>query len=277
MSVTLPFTLWNGETKYTFLEVVGKGAFSTVYRATVEGKEVAMKVCKRKFKASFLAEIELLNKVGHDSDHLLKGFAYFWGKINFYIVTNLVKNCVTLKGAVLKTFEDKLSVLKQLTSACYHLHTCSFAHLDIKPDNILVEKETLKVTLIDYGLSCFENERPKGGTANYLSPERVTKAVVRNLESDVYSLGLVFFFVFCRLTTIAVLELLENRPEEVSQKAFLDSYLRCPEKHKVFVEKVCELMAVDGLKPVVARMLDFDPEKRPSAKEVLQMISECQV
>jgi serine/threonine protein kinase len=78
-------------------------------------------------------------------------------------------------------------------------------HKDVKCDNILMHGG--KVFLADFGSSWdgyaqgsmdTHNEVPKGHTARYASTEVITKEP-RSAKSDVFSLGGVFYEIFCAL------------------------------------------------------------------------------
>lgn len=60
-----------------------------------------------------------------------------------------------------------------MVSAVKFCHTKNIAHLDIKPDNIIVNEE-LSIKLIDFGLSSPDAsniQRGRLGTPGYMPPE----------------------------------------------------------------------------------------------------------
>lgn len=72
-------------------------------------------------------------------------------------------------------------------------------HRDLKPGNILINKEG-RVKVLDLGLSNWaqgnRSDRELGGTASYLSPERVGAAQEgdsQTLESEIFTLGSLFY------------------------------------------------------------------------------------
>ena len=90
------------------------------------------------------------------------------------------------------------SILVQAVEAVVYLHSRNWVHLDIKPDNYLLDAGG-DVRLIDYGLArrppgswerWFWKNRQKAiqGTRSYLSPEQIRREPI-DFRSDLYSLG----------------------------------------------------------------------------------------
>jgi serine/threonine protein kinase len=86
-----------------------------------------------------------------------------------------------------------------LAQAAQSLHSQDAIHLDIKPDNILIDGQG-KLTLIDFGLShhsrfpdLLAEEMRKGiGSAPYISPEQVA-GVRSDSRSDIFSIGVIMY------------------------------------------------------------------------------------
>ena len=78
------------------------------------------------------------------------------------------------------------------------MHSAKYAHLDIKPANIVIDTQTQESKLIDFGLtfnfSQPDYRLPFAGTMNFISPEMILD--IHNVKSvekcDVYSLGISF-------------------------------------------------------------------------------------
>ena len=95
-------------------------------------------------------------------------------------------------------FEIAIPVTKSLGE----LHKQSIIHLDIKPQNIVVNLDPFQVTLIDFGISTrlershqtLSNPNLLEGTLAYMSPEQ-TGRMNRSIDyrTDFYSLGVTFY------------------------------------------------------------------------------------
>ena len=100
-----------------------------------------------------------------------------------------------------KTFsvDEVVRIGADLAQAVQSLHAQDAIHLDIKPDNILMDDKG-KLTLIDFGLShharypdLLAEEMRKGvGSAPYISPEQVA-GIRSDSRSDIFSIGVIMY------------------------------------------------------------------------------------
>ena len=96
-------------------------------------------------------------------------------------------------------------IVRQLASALSFMHSKHVAHLDVKPENILVDSRP-RIKLLDYGSACAMDQpnAPKGrrglcqdigGTDRYMAPERLAlpspSTWFSGAAADIYSLGAV--------------------------------------------------------------------------------------
>lgn len=95
--------------------------------------------------------------------------------------------------------DEVIRIGADLAQAVQSLHSQDAIHLDIKPDNILID-DTGKLTLIDFGLShhsrfpdLLAEEMRKGiGSAPYISPEQVV-GIREDYRSDIFSIGVIMY------------------------------------------------------------------------------------
>lgn len=104
-----------------------------------------------------------------------------------------------IKEGKVFTIDEVVRIGADLAQAVQSLHSQDAIHLDIKPDNILIDDQG-KLTLIDFGLShharfpdLLAEEMRKGvGSAPYISPEQVA-GIRSDSRSDIFSIGAIMY------------------------------------------------------------------------------------
>jgi serine/threonine protein kinase len=93
------------------------------------------------------------------------------------------------------TTADKINFLYQTARALDYMHQRSFIHLDMKPSNVMVVGNQVK--LIDFGVTVSLGHKPRAvtGTVGYLSPEQIARDYL-NQATDLFALGVTFAVVF---------------------------------------------------------------------------------
>ncbi len=197
--------------KYKLLEHLGEGGMGSVYLCEHVSmrRRVAIKVlplAKAK-DASYLERfyrearaVAALDHVhivrAHDIDHD--------GKLHFlvmeYVDGSSLQQIVQKGGPM-----DVIRACHYIAQAALGLqaaHEAGLVHRDIKPGNILVDRNGL-VKILDLGLARFFNdddnlskkyEETVLGTTDYLAPEQAVDSSV-DIRADVYSLGATFYYL----------------------------------------------------------------------------------
>lgn len=194
---------------YDILEQLGETHRSSVYRArrTGEEKTVIIKVFRLKEPSfaeitRFRREYELLRNI--DLDGIVKPIAFTDHEgIPAIILEDF--GGVSLKE-ILKEglgIEEFLRLAIRLSEILGELHRRDISHRDIKPHNILLNRQTDTLKITDFGISekteqvfadMAEGSEIIEGTLAYISPEQTGRVNIGvDYRTDLYSLGVTFY------------------------------------------------------------------------------------
>jgi serine/threonine-protein kinase len=116
--------------------------------------------------------------------------------------------------------EEAIRILREVAWALGYAHARGITHRDVKPDNIMIERDTGRAIVTDFGIARHVDDPHGGeivGTADYMSPEQAAGHPV-DARSDIYSLGATAFHAitgqlpFHAATEEQVLMLHETQP-----------------------------------------------------------------
>lgn len=192
--------------RYKILEMIGGGGMANVYLAhdMILDREVAVKMLRldfandEEFIRRFHREAQSATSLTHPNIVSI----YDVGEEDslYYIVMEYM-NGQTLKQYINQhsslRVEKALDIMMQLTSAISHAHQNHIIHRDIKPQNILIDRNG-NVKITDFGIAMalsatsITQTNSVLGSVHYLSPEQA-RGGMANRKSDIYSLGIVMF------------------------------------------------------------------------------------
>lgn len=289
---------------YTFLEVIGKGTFGIVYKAQIKSnpelfyaiKQLPYNETYSKRELILWASLDHPNCVRLLTHYLEKkeetntiGYIYFvmeYFPCNLDGVIYALSKNTSFKSSALVKKSYKIMMIKtyawQLLEAVSYLHDKSICHRDIKPQNILIDCETHRLALCDFGSAKILNKNMKSVSyvcsRYYRAPELIFGEQEYGLETDIWSVGCVIAEImlgkpiFQGTTSkdqmVKIMQILGSPSEEDLQamcpsvKVFLPDVKSCG-LDSIFVK--ANSLFVDLIK----QMLVYNPRKRITAKIAL--------
>lgn len=231
---------------------IGEGNFSLVHECTWRGLTIAVKMTKmRKIQLlkDLLNEINLWSGIRHPNLVQFLGVSYDRSDNELCLLMEKIDGSNLTQFMQRKTTsalgeKRKFHICSQLIYVFQFLHSCnpSIIYRDLKPDNIMIDHFG-NVKLTDFGMSRFmpEDETFKmsgeTGTVRYMAPE-VYRGEIYNLKADVYSLGLVIYYIYTGVKpfneyTISTIGTYFNSPE------FIFSTNKVKNKHIRHIVNMC--------------------------------------
>lgn len=195
-------------------EVIGRGRFSTVYKASslkdmslkVAIKEVKLTDMNRQQLADFRYELNLLSNLRHPNlARIASVFDPNTNKSVLYVVTEYLCGgelipAICRQRHYMET--DCMRFIQQLTSAVNYLHTHAVVHGRIIPENIILTHTSFEspVRLVDFGLAQAETLHHHYFHPSYLHlqefhvPEAATERRVTP-KMDIWCIGVVAYII----------------------------------------------------------------------------------
>lgn len=262
------------------LGMVGEGGMAMVFvgRDSVLKREVAVKILAPSLaddpvaRKRFTREAEAIAAVSHPNIVNVYHVGEIPGRAIPYFVMQYVDGPTLGMGALRGRMLTELRVRRLMADVAAGLaaaHRRKVYHRDVKPNNIVLDGETGRALVLDFGISAAYSSRRHSlghrltdegmylGTPTYMSPEQGNGEEVTG-KSDVYSLGVLAF------------ELLVGRaPFEGSPVSVMASHLNTvPPRIDELRSDVSEELAT-----LIARCLEKNPSRRPSAEEIVHFLN----
>jgi eukaryotic-like serine/threonine-protein kinase len=254
--------------QYKILQQIGAGGMGVIFLGehVGMGRKVAIKV----LPASRAADRESLERFYREArvvaalDHPNIVRAYDANKsgsdVHFlvmeYIEGESLEERVRRKGPLPP--QEAASFISQAAAGLQHAHEKGLVHRDIKPHNLLLDKNGI-IKVLDMGLARFfddpndalTRELADGaviGTADYISPEQAVDSHDVDIRADIYSLGCTFYFFLVGSPPFG--------DSSVTQK-LLAHHMKDPTAIHLLRPEVPEEMSA-----VIARMMAKHPDDR---------------
>ena len=194
-------------TQYLVDGEIGRGGSGVVYRGTdiKLGRQVAIKVLppelafNESVRTRFLREAQTAAGLNHPNIVPIYSVDEREG-IVYFVMSLVVGQSVASHLAVERQWPvDRTErVLREVADALAYAHSRGVVHRDIKPDNVLIERDTGRALVSDFGIARASEGESRltltgvaVGTPAYMSPEQALGERELDGRSDLYSLGVV--------------------------------------------------------------------------------------
>jgi mitogen-activated protein kinase 1/3 len=285
--------------RYQFIKQIGYGAYGVVCSALDQktGNKVAIKKVPKAFEdlidaKRIVREIRLLKFFDHEDIisviDVLKpekrtGFE------DIYFVTDLMETDLhrVIYSSQKLSNEHIQYFMYQLVRGIFHMHSANVMHRDLKPNNILLNKDC-KLKVCDLGLARgFDDEDTEDKTTYvvtrwYRAPEVILKAAQYTKAIDIWSIGCIFAELLGRTPLFPGQDYLDQLQRIIA----VTGTPRTAEMTFITNEKAHEYMkglprrsklSLKSLYPeadepaldLLEKMLVFNPDKRITAEEIL--------
>ncbi|XP_070187688.1 kalirin-like [Littorina saxatilis] len=260
-----PCVMWKTtyENDFTDAGEIGKGRFGIVRRCVQKcsGQELAAKLIARRMVRREAVEIEFNTLQSLQHPHLAQVYDLYETSNAHIIIMQLIPHGRLFEYICGRQHFDELlaaEYIRQVLDVMQYLHNCRIAHLDVKPENLVVEVGTgvVAVKLVDFGDArhIYNNYyiHPMVGNPEFMSPEVISGTPV-GLLTDVWSLGIVTYVVLSGVSPF-----LDESQEETCSNIVRNDFC--------FPDEYFAGISSDA-KDLVRSMLVEDLHKRPTAQQ----------
>ena len=226
---------------YELLEEIGKGSMGIVYRAKQisNPRIVAVKILQNRILDAssagavnrFQQEIRAAAKLRHEN--IVRVFDVSENKGRHFFSMQYVRGKSLARLTLRRPIENQLAAkyIEQVTRAIAYSHKSGILHRDIKPANILIDDDTDRALVADFGLAKISDKGKSItaigetlGTPSYMAPEQARDAMEATEQSDIYSLGATLYAIlsgkppfFAARSSETLRQLIEEYPAPLRQ------------------------------------------------------------
>ncbi|TWT38775.1 serine/threonine-protein kinase [Blastopirellula retiformator] len=256
---------------YVIHETLGRGGMGTVYVGVDErtGDRAAIKVlhggsARGGARERFEREIETLKTLRHP--HIVRLFGYGEEPAGMFYAMELVEGHSLAELIQRKrdyTWREAFEIGLAIAQGLKHAHDFGVIHRDVKPANILIDKDG-NVKISDFGIARLfgaTGVTADGGiigTADFMAPEQAFGDPV-SPRSDLYSLGAVIYAMLAKQPPF--------RAKTVTEALDKLRYSEPPP-----IDRLCDGVPTDAA-DIIHRLLEKRPRDRyPTATAVIRRI-----
>ncbi|KAL0209076.1 hypothetical protein P9112_011663 [Eukaryota sp. TZLM1-RC] len=277
--------------RYKILKQLGDGSFGCVLKGVNNqtGEVVAIKRMKTKFfswaECTNLREVKSLMKLNHPNIITLKEVIRQNDEL-YLIFQYMELNLYQLLRNRDKPFpESKIrNIMYQVLQGLAHCHKHGFFHRDMKPENLLVSKDTVK--LADFGLAREIRSRPPYteyvSTRWYRAPEVLLRSMSYNSPLDIWACGPIMAELYLlrplfpgtsevdqiyKICSVLGVPTASTWPEGLRLASAMN--FKFPSIKATPLSSIISNASPEALQ-LMNDLMHYDPQKRPTAAQALQ-------
>lgn len=188
--------------RFKITSTIGKGGMGYIFkvRDLSLDRDIALKMLihERGNFEELKAELVTARELTHP--YIIKVFDIGeWYNIGYFTMEYV--EGVPLKQYIHNSNQDTLETkLKLLVKICHGLHAAheqNVVHRDIKPQNILIDRN-FNPKILDFGIARKVTNRKEAsisGSPKYMAPEQIQNTFT-DVRTDIYALGIIMFYTF---------------------------------------------------------------------------------
>lgn len=304
---------------YECTKILGTGKYGIVYLGTKNDKNYVLKFVKTKYFDT--NELDIFKKVSDlcmSKGQYIEDFVY---KNHTVIVSDYINDSIDLFDYIYRihntTFRKKHSITeyiiqynitiitKFLLEQLICMHDNNIVHMDIKPENILIQvnKQFMitYVTFIDFGFSCTKDIFKDGslhyasGTLEYMAPELINqhcrvlmennttlffKPITLNdyKKTDIWSLGVTLFLLITNYFPYELFSYKSIPSQYDICHSIIYTYKNFPDSDITILHNISPEISVvykefyKGMQHLISQMLKYNSKQRIDAKTLMQYL-----
>jgi serine/threonine protein kinase len=196
--------------------IIGQGGFGIIFEAEMNNETVIVKRIKTKNNSNEIIFLKKLKNI----PGIVKYLNHFHHSNFTFIIMQKIPNTIDLFTHISqKTRLHSTTaqiILTQLITILTWCKNKNVFHNDIKDENILIDPNTLQITLIDFGASQPWNKDSfyfyYEGTLVYASPEWILQGKYTACNMTVWSLGILLFnMLFGNVPFLSKKEIIQSK------------------------------------------------------------------